>query len=209
MFLHGRINGIRPEERLARLVLEHELDIHVRESERPDLQNADIGIEVTRGFPDWYCITEGNYAKFKQASATGDIAEAKFYFTQSIINTDEVRVDMSIDSAGRVSRQVTQTCPVLETDLVEIKFAIDRKNVKSCGYNPKNLHLYVFQLGGFHATQYGTFVDHIREHLIATKSPFKTIYVHQIQTRRLLIVRQDLFEIRDLDMDYYESILHW
>lgn len=209
MFLYGRINGIRPEERLARLVLHHELNISVTEAECPDLQNEMLGIEVTRGFPDWYCITEGNYAKFKQASEIGDVAEAKFYFIQSIINTDEVRVDMSIDSNGHVSRQVIQTCPVFDTDLEEIKFAIDRKNAKSCGYNPKNLHLYVFQLGGFDEIHFGTFVEQVRAHLVSTKSPFKTIYIHQIRTRKLLIISQNRFEIKDLDMDYYESILHW
>lgn len=209
MFLYGRINGIRPEERIARLVLHHELDISVTEVECPDLQNETIGIEVTRAFPDWYCITEGNYAKYRQAKANNDVAAAKFYFTQSIINTDEVHVDMTVDADGNIARQVTQISPYCDTDLEEIKFAIDRKNSKAINYGTKPLQLYIFTLGGFGESEYGTFVGRIRGILWDTNSPYETIYIHQIRTRKLFVIDKSRFEIKDLDMDYYMSKLHW
>lgn len=209
MFLYGRINGIRPEERIARIILDHELDIHVSESECPDLQNESIGIEVTRAFPDWYCKAEGNYTKYKQACDTGNIESAKFYFSQSFVNTGEAHVDITVDANGNINRQVTQTCSVFDTDLEEVKFAIDRKNAKAMHYGTKPLQLYIFALGGFSEDQYGTFVGHIRDYLWDTKSPFETMYIHQIRTRKLLIISQNQFEIKDLDMDYYMDKLHW
>lgn len=209
MFLYGRINGIRPEECIARIILDHELDIHVSESECPDLQNEHIGIEVTRAFPDWYCKAEGNYTKYKQACDTGNVESAKFYFSQSFVNTDEAHVDMTVDSNGNISRHVEQTSSCFDTDLSEVKFAIDRKNSKALHYGTNPLRLYIFALGGFSESQYGSFVSQIRDYLRATKSPFKVLYIHQIRTRKLFVIEENWFEVKDLDMDYYMDKLKW
>lgn len=209
MFLYGRINGIRPEERIARIILDHELNIHVSESECPDLQNEILGIEVTRAFPDWYCKAEGNYTRYKQACDAGNVEAAKFYFSQSFVNTDEAHVDMTVDANGNINRRVTQTCSIFDTDLDEVKFAIDRKNSKAVHYGTKPLQLYIFALGGFGESEYGTFIGQIRLHLWDTNSPYETIYIHQIRTRKLFVIDKSRFEVRDLDMDYYMSKLHW